>query len=208
MSNLDSAGLIGTLVGLIGAGAAIFAVIWGLGIFEYLGGKRKSLIQPVTFSELKERLLSLNSSELPYEIKPTAETDLLVEWKIADAKWFAVFSKERLRETYRGFLLLDEPRKSVRYCEELGSVRWMAGTDNQIQPVLSYQKQFFRGRILFQKSWEVQYGIREDLSPGKIYENRFDVRQVRNPLKKVIEESGWEFVPVVRKSHATRNLKT
>jgi hypothetical protein len=208
MSNLDSAGLIGALVGLIGAGMALFAVIWGLGIFEYLGGKKKSLIYPITANELRNRLLAVNSAELPYEIKTTPETDLLVEWKIADAKWFAVFSKERLRETYRGFLLLDESRKSVRYCEELVSVRWIAGTDNQVQPILSYQKQFFRGRILFQKSWEVQYGIREDLSPGKIYEYRFDVRQVRNPLKKVIEDSGWEFVPVVRKSHATRSLKS
>jgi hypothetical protein len=206
MSNLDSAGLLGALIGLLGAGAAIFAVVWGLGIFEHLGGKRKSMIFPITSNELRDRLLAVNSSDLPYEIITSPETDLLVEWKIADAKWFAVFSKERLRETYRGFLLLDEARKSVRYCEELVSVRWMAGTDSKSQPVLSYQKQFFRGRILFQKSYEVQYGIREDLSPGKIYENRFDVRQVRNPINKVIEDSGWEFVPVVRKSHATRNM--
>jgi hypothetical protein len=203
MSSLDSAGLIGALVGLIGAGVAIFAIIWGLGFIEYLGGKKKSLNSAVSSHELKTRILSINSPDLPYEIKTTPETDLLVEWKIADAKWFAVFSKERLKKTYRGYLLLDESRKSARYCEELASVRWMAGASNQSQPTLSYQKQFFRGRILYQKSWEVQYGIREDLSPGKIYEYQFDVRKVRNPIKKVIEDGGWEFVPVIIKSHAT-----
>jgi hypothetical protein len=207
LNNLDSAELIGALVGMIGMVIAIAAIIWATGLVEYLGGKKKSLIYPVAPNELKARLLAINSLELPYEIKTTPETDLLVEWKIADAKWFAVFSKERLKETYRGFLLLDESRKSVRYCEELVSVRWMGGIDSHAQPSLSYQKQFFRGRILFQKSWEVQYGIKEDLSPGKIYEYRFDVRKVRNQLKKVVEESGWEFVQVVRKSHATRHLK-
>jgi hypothetical protein len=81
------------------------------------------------------------------------------------------------------------------------SVHWLANTDSQ--PSFSYQKNFFRGRILFQKSWEVQYAIKEDLSLGKVYEYKFDVRIVRNPIQKLVRDSGWEFVPVMRKSHAT-----
>jgi hypothetical protein len=208
MNNLNWAVLIGVLAGLLGLGLAVFATIWALGPFEYLGGKKKSRLNPLTADRLKERLLSINSPEQPYEIKTTPETDFLVEWKIADAKWFALFAKERLQETYRGFLLLDDSLKSARYCEELASVQWIAGNGGQGRPALSYRKQFFRGRILFQKSWEVQYGIREDFSPGKTYEYKFDVREVRNPIKKMVEDNGWEFVPVVRKSHATRNLKS
>jgi hypothetical protein len=87
------------------------------------------------------------------------------------------------------------------------SVRWLAGVDGP--PIFNYQKNFFRGRILFQKSWGVEYGIKEDLSLGKVYEYKFDVRNVRNPIKKVVRDSGWEFVPVVRKSHATlQSLKS
>jgi hypothetical protein len=201
MNDLGTAGLIGVLVGVIGLGAGVFAVIWGLGFFEYLGGKKQSSRAPLNHTELKDRILSLNSPELPYEIKISPETDFLVEWKIADAKWFAVLSKERFREIYRGFLVLDEARHSVRYCEEMVSVHWLANTDSQ--PSFSYQKNFFRGRILFQKSWEVQYAIKEDLSLGKVYEYKFDVRIVRNPIQKLVRDSGWEFVPVMRKSHAT-----
>ena len=201
MNDLGTAGLIGALVGIIGLGAGIFAIIWGLGIFEYLGGKKPSSLSPVSRSALKELLLSLNSPELPYEIKTSPETDFLVEWKLADAKWFAVLSKERFQEIYRGFIVLDELRHTVRYCEELVSVRWLAEADGQ--PSFSYQKNFFRGRILFQKSWEVQYAINEDMSIGKVYEVKFDVGKVRNPIRKSVRDGGWEFVPVMRKSHAT-----
>ena len=207
MNSLGVAGLIGVLVGLIGFGAGVFAIIWGMGFIEYLGGKKKSSMAPATRGELRERILSINSPEMPYEIKTSPETDLFVEWKIADAKWFAVLTKERFQEIYRGFMVLDEPRRSVRYCEEMVSVRWLAGVDGP--PIFNYQKNFFRGRILFQKSWGVEYGIKEDLSLGKVYEYKFDVRNVRNPIKKVVRDSGWEFLPVVRKSHATlQSLKS
>ena len=45
--------IVGVLAGLIGVGAAVFAVIYALGIVEYLGGKKKSSIAPITVEELK-----------------------------------------------------------------------------------------------------------------------------------------------------------
>jgi hypothetical protein len=201
MDSLGAAGLIGGLVGLLGAGVGILAVIWALGLIEYMGGKKKSSYPAVSQAELEKRLLFLNTPDSPYEIKKNPENDFILEWKIADAKWFAVLSKERYQQIYRGFLVLDEARHAARYCEELVSVRWLAAADGP--PIFNYQKNFFRGRILFQKSWEVQYGIKEDLSIGKVYEYKFDVRNVRGPLQKVIQTSGWEFVPVTNKAHAT-----
>lgn len=203
------AAMIGAAAGVIGAVAGILAVFWGLGIGEYLGGKKRKAGAFTDKQTLKERLLALNSPELPYEIKPSGETDLFVEWKIVDAKWFAIFARERLSKIYRAFIILDELRRSARYCEELVTVRWFAGADGRPTPMLSYQRQFFRGRILFQKSWGVQYGLKENMKLGKIYEYKFDVGYVRDPIKKAIEDNGWEFVPVVRKSHATyKSIRT
>jgi hypothetical protein len=85
----------------------------------------------------------------------------------------------------------------------MGTVHWLAGTGGSLVPQVAFEKSYFRGRILFQKSWGVQYGIKEDLSIGKVYEYNFDVRRVRKPIEKAVKESGWEFVPVVRKEHAT-----
>lgn len=196
-------GLAGLAAGLIGFLAGIGAIIYALGYFEYLGGSKKSNIMPVSKEELKRKLIALNSPELPYVIKPASETDFIVEWNIVDAKWYAIFAKERLSKSYHAYLILDESRKAARYCEETGTIRWMVGADGSLNPVATFQKAYFRGRILFQKSWEVQYGIKEDLTLGKVYEYKFDVNRVRDPIVKTIEESGWEFVPVVRKEHAT-----
>ncbi len=200
---MDVVVLIGVLAGLIGAGAGVFAIIWGLGLMEYMGGKKGRPEPPISREELKQKLLSVNSPDLPYHIKLLNETDLEIEWKITDASWFAIFGQERLQKTYRAFMVLDDLRRSVRYCEEMATVQWVASASDPAQPAISYQNQFFRGRILFQKSWEVKTGIKEDLTIGKVYEYKFDIRQVREPVKQLITDSGWEFVPVVRKKHAT-----
>jgi len=198
---MNSAALIGTLAGIIGALAGVGAAIYATGYFEYLGGKRKLVISPVNKQYLMERILSLNSPSLPYHIKPALDTDLMIEWKIVDAKWYGIFAKERLRRTYRAYILLDELRHAVRYWEILASVEWVAGA-----PKIRYQKEFIRGRILWQKSWGIQYGIKEDGTIGKVYEYNFDIRSIRDPIKKTVEESGWEFVTVLRKKHATRKV--
>ena len=209
MENTVWLGLVGALGGLIGVAASFAALHWGLGYWEYMGGKKRPPSIPLEKARLKQKLLDLNSSESPHELKPSKETDLLLEWKIVDARWFSLFAKERLKQTYRAFLVLDEPRTSVRYFEELIRVQWVVGSTGLGQPRLSYQSQFFRGRILFKKSWGIQYAIRQDLTLGKVYEYKFDIDDVRNPIKKAIEESGWEYVPVVRKDHATyKSLQT
>lgn len=208
MTNDTLAMLIGGFVGLMGVGAAVFAILWGLGLAEYMGGKKKLPVASISPDQLRQKLLAINSPELPYVIKPVNETDLELEWQIADARWFAVFGKERLRKTYRAFMVIDALRRSVRYCEEMVTVNWIANVDGTAKPALSYKKEFFRGRILFQKSWEVGVGIKEDLTIGKVYEYKFDIGYIRNPIKKAVKESGWEFVPVVNKNHATyKSLK-
>ncbi len=195
--------LIGTAIGLVGALAGVWAMIWGLGYFEYLGGKKRPSTTPIGKEELKRKLLELNDLDISYEIKPTEETDLLVEWKIVDAKWYGVFSKQRASQTYRAYILLDEDRKAARYCEEMGTVSWFAGTDGVFKPRVEFKRTFFKGRILFQQSWGVQYGLNKDLTPEKIYEYSFDIGNIREPIVNAVKENGWEFVPVVRTEHAT-----
>ncbi len=99
-------------------------------------------------------------------------------------------------------VLLDERKKSMRYYEELGDVSWHVGSEG-LKPNISYHRAFMQGRILFQKSWGGGYGIRTDKTLGKLYEYKFDVGYVRDPLKKVVFKNGWEFVPVVQRKHAT-----
>jgi len=191
---------------ILAVGGGIWAMLFGMGVGEYLGGKKKSL-SAAAKNELKQKILFLNSQSLPYKIIAGGETDFILEWNIADAKWYGIFSKEKISKTYRAFITLDDTRKSVRYYEELGTVEWHAGTDG-LRPSIRYSNQAQKGRILFQKSYGVQYGIKEDKTLGKVYEYKFDIDVARSPLKKIVLENGWEFVSVVRKSHVVNQSNT
>ena len=197
------AGLIGGIAGVLGAGLGLYFMFRALGFFEYLGGKRKDP-DAISKDALAKRLLDMNSIGKPYQISRGEESDLLAEWKIVDATWYGILSKNKVREVYRIIMLLDEPGKSVRFFEDLGKVQWSAGTAG-LKPTVYYQKNFFRGRILFKKEWGVGYAFKDKWPPeaGKVYQYKFDVDEIRGPLKQVVEQSGWEWVPVSGRRHAT-----
>lgn len=203
MSGSDAGLVAGLAAGIGGALVGVLGVAFATGSFEYLGGDHPSPVAPVVKEELERRLLALNSPDLPYQVRQAQETDLIMEWKIVDAKWYVLYAKEALSETYRAFILLDQSRRTARYCEELGRVSWSAGAGGNLVPSVSYQRSFFRGRILFQKEFGVRYGIKDDFTIGKVYQYYFDVNKVRDPVRQTVKDTGWEFVQVVRKGHAT-----
>ncbi len=191
--------ILGGILGVLGASVGVWAMLAAMGIGEYLGGKKSGRVASMPKEELAKRLLALNATKVPYTISPSSETDLMLEWKIADAAWWGFFSRNRVCQTYRAYILLDPQRKSARYYEETARVDWSAGSDGLLKPFITYRKQSFHGRILFQKSWEKQYSPNGSL----VYEINFDVNRLRAPVKAAVEQAGWEFVPVVRRSHAT-----
>lgn len=196
------AGIIGGIIGLIGAGAGIYFALRALGFFEYLGGKKNN---PAAVSKdvMMQRLTDLNSAESPYQITRGQDSDLVAEIKVVDSKWYGIFSKNRLREVYRIIMLLDESRHSVRFFEDLGRLEWSAGTAG-LKPTVHYSSNFFRGRVLFKKEMAVGYAFKNRWPPefGKVYEYKFDVDELRGPLKEIVEKSGWEWVPVSGRRHA------
>ncbi len=196
-------GLLGLLLGLAGAGAGLFFMLYALGFFQYLGGKKHDP-KAVSKETLANTILALNDASKPYYIVKGEEADLVAEWKIVDASWYGIFSKNKLSEAYRALLLLDEARRSVRVFEELGSVEWSAGSSGLV-PRVHFRKTFVRGRILFRKQWGVGYAIKDKtpLEVGKVYEYKFDVDEIRGPIESVVKENGWEWVQVVARRHAT-----
>ncbi|MBM3175144.1 MAG: hypothetical protein FJZ93_05375 [Chloroflexi bacterium] len=196
-------GLLGLFLGLAGAAAGLFFILYALGVFEYLGGKKRNP-NAVSKETLVNKLLALNDPSKPYHIVKGEEADLVAEWKIVDASWYGIFSKNKLSEAYQALLLLDEARRSVRVFEEMNSVEWMAGSGGPV-PRVHYRKSFARGRILFKKEWGVGYAIKDQkpFELGKVYEYKFDVDDIRGPIAQVVKENGWEWVPVVARRHAT-----
>lgn len=198
------ANLIGGVIGLIAAGAGLYGMLYAMGFFQYLGGKRKANIPPVSKQELIDKILALNDPSKPYHIVKGTDTDLVGEWNIVDAEWYGVFNKSGLKRAYRALLQVDESRHAVRCYEELGSITWTAGLQGII-PAVSFQKNFFGGRILYSKEYAKGYGLKQVTppEPGKVYDYKFDINEIRGPIILTVESNGWEWVPVTAKRHVT-----
>jgi len=199
VSNMPVAGIIGAIIGLAAALGGVFMALYATGMLEYRGGKKKPGVESIGKEKLKEQILGINSPDLPYQIKPAENTDFELIWKITDARWLGVFAQERLKQTYRACIYLDEPRHTVRLWQAIDNVEWVAGA-----PKIHFQKEFFRGKVIYQKSYGVQYGIKEDGALGKVYEYKFDINDIIGPVRKAALDGGWEFVEVLRKRNAMK----
>ncbi len=196
--------MIAGVAGLVAAAIGLYTMLYAIGYFQYLGGKRKSSIPPISKQDLIDKILTLNNSSKPYRIVKGTNTDLVAEWKIADAEWYGILNKNGLRQAYRAFLLVDEQRHSVRCCEELGTISWTLGLNGPI-PTAEYNRAFFRGRILYKKEYAKGYGLKQLAPPqaGRIYDYKFDINEIRGSVIVTVEENGWEWVPVTAMRHAT-----
>ncbi len=206
--------LVGLLAGLLGAGIAV-AVIVGmpLGLFNrFLAVKPQAGVVPVGGEELARAILALNDERLPWSYTPTPDdqrADFVAEWKLTDARWWGVFSRNRLRKTYRAIVALDEAKHELRIVDESASVRWVVGA-NGPSPTLAWEGSFFRGVILFERSRELAYGLKEvaPLEVGRLYGYDFDPWRVKGPLLRTAIENGWWYCPVVMRSHLGRKARS
>jgi hypothetical protein len=189
---------------LIIAGIALCALvfIWVLvkGVSRRMTVQPLPGVSPISGLELRERLLALNSPDRPFVVREGEESDLVAEWKIVDSSWWGLFSKAGLKKTYRLFLALDADRREVRAFEEESSVEWQGGA-----PAVSYSVEKFRGLNLFRYERGVGYGLKEGtLEPGKVYDYRFDVREIKGPVIETVTAGGWRFAPVLLKRKVRR----
>ncbi|MEO5807093.1 hypothetical protein [Devosia sp.] len=138
-------------------------------------------------SELREALLALNNDGVPFLIRDGGpeKVDLVAEWKIIDAKWYAFFEKAGLKRVFKVLMKLDASRGVVRSVDHEFSVEWHAGI-----PSLSFAASASRGQ---QKSFSygAAFGIKEDGSFGKIYEAKFSTGEIKTPLQETTLANGW-----------------
>jgi hypothetical protein len=193
------AGIIGGMIGVLAALGGVFAALYATGMFEYRGGRKKPGAPSISKNQLKTNILAVNSPDMPYQIKPAEQTDYEITWKITEARWLGVFAKERLKQTYRAYIYLDDSRHAVRFWQAVDEVEWVASA-----PKVHFSKKFFRGKIIYQKSFGVQYGVKENGTFGKVYEYKFDINNIVGPVRQAALVGGWEFVEVMRKRNAMK----
>ena len=172
-----------------------------MGLFDKLKGIKEPQpgVAPVPPTELQQRLLGLNNDQVPFTVTPGPggeDGDVVAEWKIVDAKWLEIFAQAGLEKTHRIYLSFDVKGNEVRVLEESWDVQWRAGV-----PEISLSAEAFRGRTMGSKSFGTGYAFKgiNPLDYGQVYNYRFDVSEMKDPIAEVVTGSGWTFRPVVSK---------
>lgn len=168
-----------------------------MGLLDTLRGIKRPEegVAPVPRAELERRLLALDHEQLPFSIHPDdGKADLVAEWKIVDASWYEIFAKAGLEKSHRILLRFDEGDHEVRAVEESWDVEWRAGV-----PALSLSAEKFRGRTLGSRSFGKGYAFRgpDPRTFGEVYEYRFDVSEMKDPIVETILAAGWTFKPAM-----------
>ncbi len=147
---------------------------------------------------LIQSLLRLGESNSEFSIIRSQESDLLLEQRIVDAKYYGVASEEKLRKTYRARMWLDDAKKEVRYQEILEDQSRSVGVIPA--PELGFEKSFIKGKVLFKKEKGLAFGFKKPLDPnsfGKVYDYSYDVEKIRRPVREIVEAAGWKFNQVI-----------
>ena len=158
-------------------------------MFDWLTGSKSAPAgvarQPA--SALRQQLLAINRDTAPFIVRDGApeSVDLVAEWKIVDARWYEIFAKASLTKVFKVLMKFDEAAGEVRAVDQEWTVAWRAGV-----PALALSAEAFRGQKV-EMSFGTAYAFKEDLSFGQVYEYRFKTSEVKDPLQKVVAESGW-----------------
>jgi hypothetical protein len=174
-----------------------------MGLLDKLRGVKRpdEHVAAVSRAELEQRLLGINHDQVPFTIGPSQDADLQAEWKIVDANWYEIFAKAGLEKSHKIYLGIDEGEHEVRALEETWEVEWRAGVPD-IR--LSMEKQ--QGRTLGSASFGRGYAFKgvNPLSFGEVYDYRFNVSEMKDPIIDTITASGWTYVPVMTKGKLRR----
>jgi hypothetical protein len=163
-----------------------------MGLFDvFTGTKRPKAGTPVKpQSELRTALLAVNRDTAPWHVRdalPNEKCDLVVEWRIVDAKWYEIFGKAGLKSVFKILLKFDGATNEVRAVDQEWSVEWHLGV-----PSLSVAAEAFRGQKT-EISFGTAYGFTEKGAIGEIYNYRFSTAEMKKPVQDVITGAGWSY---------------
>ncbi len=161
-----------------------------MGLFDWITGTKKppAGVERQPPEKLREALLAVNRDTAPFLVRDGAPegVDLVAEWKIVDARWYEIFAKAGIERAFKVLMKFDEARVEIRAVDQEWQVEWRAGV-----PSLALAASAFRGQKV-EMSFGTAYAFREeDLSFGKVYEYRFNTRELKAPLIDAAQAAGW-----------------
>lgn len=154
-------------------------------------------VEPVSEEELRRRLLAINEEDVPFQVVEGRGGKIEATWRLADAKWAGIMSLNKIKELR---VIQLRPCEEKRVCRALDLGRSVRAAADGLEMGFSLSGYLFRGVILGQWEYEVQYGFtfRDGrIRFEKVYEYKFDQEELKRPIVEVVTASGWEYRPVL-----------
>jgi hypothetical protein len=148
--------------------------------------------------QLLQTIIQLGSDTGQFKASKGEDTDIVIERKIVDAEYYKLVGKEKILKTYGAYMLLDEATREARYNEQLEDASSGLGVNLANGNVgFGASKSMFRGKVFGLKESGKAWGIaKDDLTPGKVVDYSFDVKDVRQPIEQALVAAGWKLVLV------------
>jgi hypothetical protein len=157
----------------------------------------KAGITPVSEPELRQRLLAINTMDVPFHVIEKRGKKLDAVWRLADAKWVGLMTVNKVSRVEIMRLRLSDYDKSCRALEISKAIKASAdGTTLQF----AFSFSFFRGIVFGQWEYEKQFGLifkDGSLTFDTAYEYKFSLSELKNPIVNIVVSSGWSFKPVL-----------
>ena len=140
---------------------------------------------PRSEQEVRQELLWVNAADIPVVVEEEGNC-IEISWKYLDATWWGVMEKQGVRESFKVIVRLDPERHTATLIDVFGSLSWRAGAQGA-----SVRWSWFRG-VYLGYSLGKMWGLRENFSPGKIYDYKFSSENLHNPVMNTLLRAGWD----------------
>ena len=154
-------------------------------------------LKPVGGAELRQRLLTLNTGDRPFQLVEGKDCGHELHWNVVDTSWYEIFAKVKLSMIYRARMLLDEARHELRWFESIRSSNLFLGFDGW-RPRFNWS--FYARWGYINVIWTgLAYGIKPGFPPriGQVYNFHLDTVQPKKEIRAIVTQSGWTFRPVL-----------
>lgn len=175
----------------------ILAVGWFFKASAWSASVPPATAQATDFETLRRRLLAVNQTDTPVEVKPGADAKSLeVTWRYADARWFDLMRLHQMKRIHKLVLEFDEAAHKVRIREYWSSFDASAGVGG-----VRVDWKASVGMMLFQVDHVRVVGVQlgPDGQPtgelSKAY--TFDLQKLKAPFVEAVTGAGWRWQPVM-----------
>jgi hypothetical protein len=155
----------------------------------------KSVQRVLSRAELKERLLALNTLDIPFQIEAHDDGELSATWNYANAKWVDLARAHGMRRIHRIRMNFDEASRKIRATDYQSAYDWSAGAGGA---GIAWKAQ--TGIVFFQYEHQRVYGLQLDSqgrpTPQFSYTYTFDLQEMKSPLIETVTQAGWIWQPV------------